>query len=240
MLAIHATGLIKSYDDTRAVDGVDLAVEEGDIVGLLGPNGAGKTTTIMMLLGLIEPDAGMVRLLGRRMPDERTAALEEANFTASYVGMPDRMQVREILWVFAGIYGASRRRVDELIELFDLGPLAKRTVSQLSSGQRTLLGLAKSLLNRPRLLFLDEPTASLDPAISQHIREILLDVHREDRFTLLITSHNMSDIERLCRRVIFMGGGRIVADGSPTEIVERYGAEDLEGTFLSIASEDRG
>ena len=240
MLAIHATGLIKSYDDTRAVDGVDLAVEEGDIVGLLGPNGAGKTTTIMMLLGLIEPDAGMVRLLGRRIPEERTSALEEANFTASYVGMPDRMQVREILWVFAGIYGASRRRVDELIELFDLGPFAKRTVSQLSSGQRTLLGLAKSLLNRPRLLFLDEPTASLDPAISQHIREILLDVHREDRFTLLITSHNMSDIERLCRRVIFMGGGRIVADGSPTEIVERYGAEDLEGTFLSIASEERG
>jgi ABC-2 type transport system ATP-binding protein len=236
MLAIQATGLIKSYRDTTAVDGVDLAVDEGDIVGLLGPNGAGKTTTMMMLLGLIEPDAGTVRLLGRPMPEERTAALEEANFTASYVGMPDRMQVREILWVFAGIYGATRTRVDELIELFDLGPFAKRTVSQLSSGQRTLLGLAKSMLNRPRLLFLDEPTASLDPAVSQHIREILLGVHREDRFTLLITSHNMSDIERLCSRVIFMGSGRIVADGSPTEIVERYGADDLEGTFLSIAT----
>jgi ABC-2 type transport system ATP-binding protein len=239
MLAIHATGLIKSYRDTRAVDGVDLAVDEGDIVGLLGPNGAGKTTTMMMLLGLIEPDAGTVRLLNHPMPEERTAALEEVNFTASYVGMPDRMQVREILWVFAGIYGATNGRVDELIELFDLGALVKRTVSELSSGQRTLLGLAKSMLNQPRLLFLDEPTASLDPAVSQHIREILLEVHREDRFTLLITSHNMSDIERLCRRVIFMGSGRIVADGSPAEIVDRYGAEDLEGTFLSIATEDR-
>jgi ABC-2 type transport system ATP-binding protein len=236
---VRTTELTKAYGEVVAVDRLSLQVDAGEIYGLLGPNGAGKTTTMMILLGLIEPDAGAVRLLDRPMPEERTAALEEANFTASYVGMPDRMQVREILWVFAGIYGANRRRVDELIELFDLGALAKRTVSQLSSGQRTLLGLAKSMLNRPRLLFLDEPTASLDPAVSQHIREILLGVHREDRFTLLITSHNMSDIERLCRRVIFMGSGRIVADGSPAEIVERYGADDLEGTFLSIATEDR-
>jgi ABC-2 type transport system ATP-binding protein len=126
-----------------------------------------------------------------------------------------------------------------VMELFDLTPLAKRTITQLSSGQRTLLGLAKAMLNRPRLLFLDEPTASLDPEVAQRIREILLAIHREERFTLLITSHNMSDVERLCRRVVFVARGRVVADGSPAEIIQRYGAEDLEGTFLSIANEAR-
>jgi ABC-2 type transport system ATP-binding protein len=239
MHAIEAIGLVKRFKGATAVDHVDLVVDQGDIVGLLGPNGAGKTTTMMMLLGITEPDEGSVSLLGYPMARQRTRALEESNFTASYVGMPDRMKVREILSVFAGIYGAARDRIAEVMELFDLQPLRDRTTSELSSGQRTLLGLAKSLLNRPRLLFLDEPTASLDPAVAHQVREVLLRVHREERFTLFITSHNMSDIERLCRRVIFMGGGRIVADGSPVEIVERYGAEDLEGTFLSIATSDR-
>jgi len=239
MYAIDAVGLTKSFRTTRAVDAVDLRVQEFDIVGLLGPNGAGKTTTIMMLLGITEPDAGQVHLLGHPLPRERTRALERTNFTASYVGMPDRMRVGEILDVFAGIYRAPRGRIDEVIELFDLGELRKRTITQLSSGQRTLLGLAKAMLNRPELLFLDEPTASLDPEVAQRIREILLAVHRERPFTLLITSHNMSDVERLCRRVVFLAGGRVVADGSPAEIVARYGAEDLEGTFLSIASEAR-
>jgi ABC-2 type transport system ATP-binding protein len=239
MYAIDATGLTKTFRGTRAVDGIDLQIDEGDIVGLLGPNGAGKTTTIMMLLGITEPDAGTVRLLGHPLPRERTKALEKTNFTASYVGMPDRMRVWEILNVFSGIYRAPRGRVGEVMELFDLTPLAKRTITQLSSGQRTLLGLAKAMLNRPRLLFLDEPTASLDPEVAQRIREILLAVHREERFTLLITSHNMSDVERLCRRVVFVARGRIVADGSPAEIIQRYGAEDLEGTFLSIANEAR-
>jgi len=239
MYAIDAVGLSKTFRSTRAVDAVDLRVEAGDIVGLLGPNGAGKTTTIMMLLGITEPDAGEVTLLGHRLPRERTKALERTNFTASYVGMPDRMRVVEILDVFAGIYRAPRGRIDEVVELFGLGELRKRTITQLSSGQRTLLGLAKAMLNRPDLLFLDEPTASLDPEVAQRIREILLAIHRERPFTLLITSHNMSDVERLCRRVVFLAGGRVVADGSPAEIVARYGAEDLEGTFLSIASEVR-
>jgi ABC-2 type transport system ATP-binding protein len=239
MYAIDATNLTKSFRGVRAVDGIDLLVEQGDIVGQLVPNGAGKTTTIMMLLGITEPDEGTVRLLGHPLPRERTQALEKTNFTASYVGMPDRMRVREILNVFAGIYRAPRNRVVEVMDLFDLQEFAKRTVSQLSSGQRTLLGLAKAMLNRPQLLFLDEPTASLDPEVAQRIREILLTAHREERFTLLITSHNMSDVERLCRRVVFIARGRVVADGSPAAIIERYGAEDLEGTFLSIASEAR-
>jgi ABC-2 type transport system ATP-binding protein len=236
MYSIEARGLIKSYGGVTAVDGLDLLIEEGDVVGLLGPNGAGKTTTLMMLLGITTPDAGTIRLLGHPLPKERVAAVARTNFTASYVGVPDRIRVREVLGVFAGIYGVPRSRIDAVVEMFGLEPFVRRYATQLSSGQKTLLGLAKAMLNEPELLILDEPTASLDPEVATRIRGILLDVHRERRFTLLITSHNMSEIERLCRRVVFVARGQIVADGSPAEIVSRYGADDLEGTFLTIAA----
>jgi ABC-2 type transport system ATP-binding protein len=161
------------------------------------------------------------------------------NFTASYVSFPDRMRVREALDVFADLYEADRRRIPYVTELFGLEPLLARPFSHLSSGQRTLVGLAKSLLNRPELLVLDEPTASLDPEIAERIRRTLLRVHQEDGFTMLITSHNMREVERLCRRVVFMARGRIVADGSPSEIASRYGTDDLEDTFLQVAREAR-
>jgi ABC-2 type transport system ATP-binding protein len=239
MYAIEARGLVKSFGGVMAVDGVDLLVEEGDVVGLLGPNGAGKTTTLMMLMGITSPDAGTVSLLGHPLPRERVAALSRTNFTASYVGVPDRIRVREVLDVFAGIYGVPRSRIRAVVELFELQPFEKRFATQLSSGQKTLLGLAKAMLNEPDLLILDEPTASLDPEVAGRIRGALMEVHRERQFTLLVTSHNMSEIERLCRRVVFVGNGRVVADGSPAEIVGRYGAEDLEGTFLAIAARGR-
>jgi ABC-2 type transport system ATP-binding protein len=239
LYAIEASGLTKSFRRVRAVDGVDLLVEEGEVVAVLGPNGAGKTTTLMMLLGIVEPDGGRIDLLGHRLPGGRRAALQESNFTASYVGMPDQIRIREILGVFADLYGAPPGRVDELVDLFGLGPLLRRFTSQISSGQRTLVGLAKALLNRPKLLILDEPTASLDPEIGARVREILLDVHAREGVTVLVTSHNMRDIERLCRRVVFLAGGRIVADGTAEEIAERYGAADLEASFLEIAAETR-
>lgn len=239
MYAIEARGLAKSFDGRVAVDGVDLLVERGDIVALLGPNGAGKTTTLMMLLGITRPDGGEIRLLGHPLPRERLQALARINFAASYVSFPDRMRVRECLDVFADLYGSDRGRIDHVVDLFGIRPLLRRPTSELSSGQRTLIGLAKSLLNRPDLLILDEPTASLDPEIAVRIRDILLRVHEEEGFTLLITSHNMREVERLCRRVVFLARGRVVADGSPSEIASRYGAEDLEDTFLSIAREAR-
>ena len=239
MFAIEARGLGKSFGGRVAVDGVDLSVERGDIVALLGPNGAGKTTTLMMLLGVTAPDAGEVRLLGHSLPAERLQALERINFTASYISFPDRMRVWESLSVFADLYRAPRARIAEVVELFGLGTLLRRPTSELSSGQRTLVGLAKSLLNRPELLILDEPTASLDPEIALRIRETLLRIHDEEGFTLLITSHNMREVERLCRRVVFVAGGRIVADGSPAEVAAQHGADDLEDTFLSIAREVR-
>jgi ABC-2 type transport system ATP-binding protein len=236
---IEARGLTKSFGPVRAVDAIDLLVTPGEIVGLLGPNGAGKTTTLMMLLGIIEPDAGRIDLLGHRFPDGRWLALQDANFTASYVGMPDQIRIREILGVFADLYNAPPERIDEVVDLFGLGPLLGRFTSQISSGQRTLVGLAKALLNRPKLLILDEPTASLDPEVGNRVRRILLDVHAREGFTLLVTSHNMKDIERLCRRVVFLASGRIVADGTPEAIAERYGTADLETSFLEIAAEDR-
>ena len=248
MYAIEAVGLRKRFRNrgreaaerwTQAVDGVDLRVEEGDVVALLGPNGAGKTTTLMMLLGVTEPDEGKVRLLGHPLPEERTRALEQTNFTASYIGMPYRVRVREILRVYATLYGARRGRVDEVVEKLGLGDFLERYSSQLSSGQRTLVGLTKALISEPRLLVLDEPTASLDPEVAERVRRVLREEHAERRFTLLVTSHNMADIERLCRRVIFIARGHVVADGSPTEIAARYGVADLEQTFLEIATEAR-
>jgi ABC-2 type transport system ATP-binding protein len=236
MLAIHAYGLVKSFKDVRAVHGVDLAVREGEIVGLLGPNGAGKTTTIFMLLGITSPDAGRVSLVGHSMPEERSAALELCNFAATYLELPYRMTVREILEVTCDLYGAPYRRIGEVVELFGIEHLLGRMSKDMSSGQRTLVVVARALVNRPRVLFLDEPTASLDPAVAQRVREILRRVHAEDGTAILITSHNMADIERLCSRVAFMARGRVIADDTPAAILDRFGAHTLEETFLSVAA----
>ena len=239
MYAIEARGLSKSFRGVPAVDGLDLLVDEGDIVAILGPNGAGKTTTLMMLLGMTEPDAGTVEILGHPLPRERAVALHRTNFTASYVSPPGDVKVRHYLWVFAQIYGVPRSRALEVMELLRIGDLYDRPTTDLSSGQRTLVGLAKALLNRPRLLILDEPTASLDPEVGAAVRAILLEEQAREGFTILLTSHNMTEVERLCRRVVFLARGRAVADGSPAEIAARYERADLEGTFISIAEEAR-
>jgi ABC-2 type transport system ATP-binding protein len=237
--AIEARNLTKSFRDVRAVDDLTILVEEGDVVALLGPNGAGKTTTLMMLLGIIEPDVGKVRLLDRPLPEERSAALVQTNFTATYVSLPGDLRVKHYLWVFADAYGVPRSRAGEALELLRVPHLYDKKTAHLSSGQRTLVGLAKAMMNRPRLLVLDEPTASLDPEVGREVREVLLKEQRRDGFTILMTSHNMDEIERMCRRVIFLARGRAVADGTPSEIAARYGREDLEETFLSIAEEAR-
>jgi ABC-2 type transport system ATP-binding protein len=239
MYAIEARGLTKRFKDVHAVNDIDLLVEEGDVVGLLGPNGAGKTTTLMMLLGITEPDAGSVSLLGERLPERRTQALLGTNFAASYLGLPDRLKVIETMRVFADLYGAPRTRADEVLERFEIEHLRNRFPSELSSGQKTIVTVARSLINRPRLLVLDEPTASLDPEVAHRMREVLTGVHADERFTLLITSHNMADIERMCTRVVFIAGGRIVADDSPAAVSAAYGGTDLEAAFLSIAAEVR-
>jgi ABC-2 type transport system ATP-binding protein len=237
MAILEARGLVKRFGSVTAVDDVCFEVGEGQVVGLLGPNGAGKTTTLHMLLGLVTPDGGSVRLFGADLGSNRLQALSLVNFAAGYVHLPGALTVEECLVVFASMYAVrrARRRVEELIELLDLGELRKRRVRQLSSGQQTRVQIAKALVNEPALLVLDEPTASLDPDAGDRVRELLLGLARETGRAMLITSHNMREVERMCDLVHFMSGGRIVATGTAAELASIYGVEDLEAVFLRVA-----
>ena len=239
---LEAHGLTKRFRDIVAVDAIDLTVRAGERVALLGPNGAGKTTTLLMLLGAITPDGGTVDIAGHRLPRRRSKAMEHVGFVAGYLPLPDRLKVREALSVFAGFYGLGAGRGDART---DAGPRAlphhppRRPVCmELSSGQRTLVGIVKSSLHRPQLLVLDEPTASLDPDVADRVRTGLLELNADDGTALLVTSHNMLEVERLCERVVFMTGGTIVADGSPADIVDHFGRGDLEAVFLHLARGD--
>ncbi|MGC5012388.1 ABC transporter ATP-binding protein [Streptosporangium sp. DT93] len=237
MVILEALTLVKRFGPVTAVQEVSLTVEMGEIVGLLGPNGAGKSTTLHMLLGLMTPDSGSIRMFGLDLDRNRTEVLSRINFAASYVDLPGVLQVREVLNAFARLYGVRRprARVEEVVELLDLGPLRRRRVMELSSGQRTRVQLAKALINEPSLLILDEPTANLDPDAGDRIRGLLVRVAEESGRAMLITSHNMQEVERMCHRVHFMSQGRIVASGSAAELTSVYGAEDLEEVFLKVA-----
>ncbi len=234
-----ARGLVKSFAKVRAVDGVDLTIGAGERVALLGPNGAGKTTTLLMLLGAVTPDEGSISLAGHELPRGRSDAMTEVGFVAGYLPLPDRLRVREALSLFAGFYGLDRPTGDAAavagLERFGVSHLADRMCMELSSGQRTLVGIVKAILHKPSLLVLDEPTASLDPDVAYRVRTGLLDVAANDGTALLVTSHNMLEVERLCERVVFLAAGRVVADGSPTEVAEAFGHGDLEGVFLHLA-----
>ncbi|GAA2211535.1 ABC transporter ATP-binding protein [Nonomuraea monospora] len=237
MAILRAAHLVKRFGAITAVRDVSLTVGEGEVAGLLGPNGAGKSTTLHMLLGLITPDSGSIELFGRELARHRTEVLSRLNFAASYVDLPSVLRVHEVLDAFARLYALRRpaRRVAEVIELFELGPLRKRQMMALSSGQRTRVQLAKAMLNAPRLLILDEPTANLDPDAGDRIRSLLTRLSRETGGAMLITSHNMREVERMCDRIHFLSGGRVVAAGSARELAGRYGAEDLEEVFLKVA-----
>ena len=239
---LEARGLTKRFRDVVAVDAIDLTVHAGERVALLGPNGAGKTTTLLMLLGAITPDGGTVDLAGHRLPRKRSKAMENVGFVAGYLPLPDRLKVREALSVFGGFYGLARaeadRATDAGLERFRITHLADQFCMELSSGQRTLVGIVKSTLHRPELLVLDEPTASLDPDVADRVRTGLLELNADDGTALLVTSHNMLEVQRLCERVVFMTGGTIVADGTPDDIVEHFGRGDLEAVFLHLARGD--
>jgi ABC-2 type transport system ATP-binding protein len=237
-VVLRATGLVKRYRRTLAVAGVDLTVGAGERVGLLGPNGAGKTTTLMMLLGVIRPDEGSVEIAGHRLPGQRSQALAEVGFAAGYLPLPERLRVREFLTLFGKLYGLAdpKAAIDAALDRFGITHLAANMGNELSSGQRTLVGIVKATLHRPQLLILDEPTASLDPDVAQKVRSGLARICAEDNTALLVTSHNMTEVERLCQRVVFLSGGRVVADGSAEEVAARFGRDDLEGVFLHLAA----
>ena len=235
--AIKVERLVKIYKKMPAVDGISFAIAPGSITALLGGNGAGKTTTIAMIMGLLMPTSGSVTVLGAHMPRERYRVLHRMNFESPYVDMPMRLTIRQNLTVFAMLYGVPdvADRIDELAENLDLVDLLDRPNGKLSAGQKTRVALAKSLINAPELLLLDEPTASLDPDTADWVRGWLARYCRERRATVLLASHNMTEVERLCERVIIMKQGRIEDDDTPSRLLARYGRRTLEEVFLDVA-----
>lgn len=239
--AIAVENLVKRYGALRAVNGLSFSVECGTTCALLGGNGAGKTTTLAILLGVLLPSSGSVRVLDEDMARARYRVLPRMNFTSPYVDLPKKLTVRENLVVFSHLYGLRRirQRIGELAEQFEFAPLLKRQYGTLSAGQRTRVTVAKALLNRPEVLLLDEPTASLDPDIADRIRTHLVEYQRQSGATLLLASHNMVEVERICHQVLMMKAGRIVDRGSPPELIARYGRSSMEEVFLDVARSER-
>ena len=238
---IQVEGLTKRYGELIAVDDVSFDVPQGSTCGLLGGNGAGKTTTLSMLLGLLLPTSGSIRVLGEDMLQHRYRVLARMNFSSPYVDLPHRLTVQENLSVYARLYGLKERmqRIRQLAEELDIAAFLKRAYGNLSAGQKTRVGLAKALLNEPDLLLLDEPTASLDPDTADRMRGYLKAYKLRTGATLLLASHNMLEVERLCSDVIMMRAGKIVDRGTPAELLARYGQANLEEVFLDIARDRR-
>jgi ABC-2 type transport system ATP-binding protein len=238
---LQVTSLTKRFGEFVAVNDVSFAIKPGEILGLLGPNGAGKTTTIHMLLGLITPTAGSISMFGLDLATQRERILQQVNFSSTYISLPLALTVEENLWVVARLYGMSdiARRVDEVVKKLEMEEFRHKVTRKLSSGQMTRLTLAKAFLTEPKILFLDEPTASLDPDIAHKIRALLKEERRSSGLSILYTSHNMHEMEEMSDRIIFLQRGKIVAEGTAQEIVARFGQADLEEVFLKLAREPR-
>ena len=228
--------LVKAYKAVVAVDGISFSLQPGSCTALLGGNGAGKTTTISTIMGLVEQTSGQVTVLGAQMPRQRHLVLHRMNFESPYVNMPMRLTVRQNLNVFGMLYGCAdvAGRIRALADELDLGEFLDRPTGKLSSGQKTRVALAKSLINQPDILLLDEPTASLDPDTADWVRGRIERYRQERQATILLASHNMSEVERLCDRVIMLKTGRIEDDDTPERLINRYGRTNLEEVFLDI------
>lgn len=239
--AVKAETLTKHYGESVAVDGTTFTIEAGSITGLLGGNGAGKTTTIGMMMGLVSPTSGRVLVFGADMAREPYKVLHRINFESPYVDLPHRLSVRQNLTVFGMLYGVAHvsGRIEQLAYDLDLVEFIDRPAGKLSAGQKTRVSLAKALVNEPDLLVLDEPTASLDPDTADWIRGHLERYRARRKATILLASHNMGEVERLCDRVLMMKRGQIVDDGSPKQLLARYGRQNLEEVFLDVARDRR-
>jgi len=239
---VEVRNLTKRFGDFVAVDNISFDIHEGEILGLLGPNGAGKTTTIHMLLGLITPTSGSIRIFGLDLARHRETILKQVNFSSTYISLPYSLTVEENLRVVAGLYGLSNitQRIDDVIKKLDMQELRVKLTRKLSSGQMSRLTLAKAVMTQPKVLLLDEPTASLDPDISQKIKAFLKEHRRSENLSILYTSHNMREMEEMSDRIIFLQRGKIVAEGTSQHIVDRFGQRDLEEVFLKLVREDRG
>ena len=227
----------KEFGSALAVSDLCFQVREGEIVGLLGANGAGKTTSIHMLLGLITPTSGSIKMFGKDLERNRIEILEKTNFASAYQFLPWNLKVWENLFVFAEIYRVKqgRKRINDLLEMFELAHMRNRITGALSAGEQTRVNLCKALLNEPRLLLLDEPTASLDPDQADKVRKIISGLQKQTGMTVINTSHNMIDVHELCGRILFMQNGRVTAEGCADEIMRQYGSASLEEVFIRIA-----
>jgi ABC-2 type transport system ATP-binding protein len=234
---ILVENLVKRYGTTLAVDGISFAVGRGVTTALLGGNGAGKTTTLAILLGLLLPTSGSVHIFGEDVLRHRYRVLPRINFSTPYVDLPHRLTVRQNLLFYGRLYGVKDlgRRIEEIAEHMQIGQFLDRRSGKLSAGQKTRVALAKALINRPEVLLLDEPTASLDPDTADWVRGRLERYRRERGATVLLASHNMAEVERLCERVIIMKRGRIEDDDTPERLLTRYGRQTLEEVFLDVA-----
>jgi len=239
--AIEVQGVTKRFGSVVAVDNISFTVEPGSVTALLGGNGAGKTTTLSMLLGLLLPSSGAISLLGQDMIRHRYRVLPRVNFSSPYVDLPHRLTVRENLTVYGHLYGVPglKARMADLCRDLDLTDLLDRPAGRLSAGQKTRVSMARALLNRPELLLLDEPTASLDPDTADWLRGYFQDYRRRTGATLLLASHNMTEVERMCDQVLIMKAGRIVDRGTPADLFARYGRDTMEEVFLDIARDRR-
>jgi len=237
-MKLEVKNLVKNFGPIIAVDNINFEIEKNKTLGLLGPNGCGKTTSIGMMLGLIIPTSGKIFINDMSLePENRIKLLSLMNFASPYIELPKKLTVRQNLEVYARLYGVKeiKKRTEEMIEDLNLQKFLNKKTGELSSGQKNRVSLAKSLINRPRLLFLDEPTASLDPDVGDFVREYIERYKKKNELTILLASHNMKEVERLCNKVIMMKHGKIVDSGTCNELIKKHGRENLEETFLKIA-----
>ena len=234
--SIIVENLSKNYSENKAVNNINFKIGENEIVGLLGPNGCGKTTTIAMILGLLKPSSGKILVDGIDIENNRIELLHKMNFISPYIELPKKLTVKENLIVYSKLYSVRNfnERINYLSETLRLNDFINKKTGELSSGQKNRVSLAKSLINSPSILLLDEPTASLDPETSDYVRTFLENYKKEKNISILLASHNMNEVERLCASVLMMKAGKIIDKGTPKELIEKHGRKNLEEVFLKL------
>ncbi len=234
---VEVKNLKKKYGSKEAVKDISFCIKEDEILGLLGPNGSGKTTTIGMLLGLLKPTNGEIIIDGKKIEENRIETLQKINFISPYIELPKKLTVKQNLIVYCKLYNVldTKNRIEYLVEKLRLGDLLNRVTGELSSGQKNRASLAKALINNPKVLLLDEPTASLDPEIGDFVRSFLENYKKERKISILLASHNMNEVTRLCKTIFMMKDGIIIDKGNPSELIKKHGRKNLEEVFLKLS-----
>ena len=235
--SIEVINLSKSYSSKKAVKNINFKIGNNEIIGLLGPNGCGKTTTIAMILGLLKPTSGQILINNLKLEDHRIEILQMINFISPYIELPKKLTVKQNLYVYSKLYKVQNieERIDYLSEKLRIGELLNNITGELSSGQKNRVSLAKALINEPRVLLLDEPTASLDPEVGDFVRTFLEEYKRDKKISILLASHNMSEVQRLCKSVLMMRNGKIIDQGKPDDLIAKHGRANLEEVFLKLS-----